>query len=108
MCSKHIVQDDEDVSTAPGYDLYYYDHILMCDTTQDSGAVMSIFEALMWRIKQQHPRIKEVFVQSDNASAYQCNALLYCFDKVTAQFGIKLVSRLHPDTQMGKDLVDAR
>ena len=45
---KHSVEADDNKSTADEFDLFYFDHIRMCDTTQDSGAVLSIFEALIW------------------------------------------------------------
>lgn len=104
---KHVVQDDEDDATANEFDLFYFDHILMCDTTQDAGAVLSIFEALIWRMKQHHPHITEIFVQSDNASAYECGTLLYSFEAVALALGIIMLAFLHPETQGGKDLVDA-
>ena len=104
---KHIVEADANISTANEFDLFYFDHILMCDTTQDAGAVLSIFEALIWRMKQHHPRITEIFVQSDNASAYQCGTLLYSFEAVALALEIRILGFLYQDTQGGKDLVDA-
>lgn len=95
LCTKDNLEDGEPIPDTSDFDLHYFDHIVMCDTAQDSGAVLSIFESLMWRIKQQHPNIREIFVQSDNAASYQCNSLLYSFEKVTAEYGIKWITRIH-------------
>lgn len=42
-------QDGEDESTVPEFDIFYFDHVLMCDTAQDAGSVVSIFESLSHR-----------------------------------------------------------
>jgi len=60
---RHVAQtSDERVEDYESFDLFYYAHILLGDTTQDMGAVLFIFEALLWRLKQQHPHIIGIYL----------------------------------------------
>lgn len=68
---------------------------------------MAIFEALIWRLKIHHPRITEVYVQSDNASAYQNGSILFDFQMVMKNTGITLLGVVHTETQDGKGIIDA-
>ena len=48
LCTKCSIEDGETIPDTTEFDLHYFDHIVMCDTTQDSRAVLSIFESLIW------------------------------------------------------------
>ena len=76
-------------------DMFYFDHILHDDSTQDSDAVLSIFEALLFRLKNNHSHITNIWIQSDNASCYQYGSLLYGMHQVSKVQGIKLLGFIH-------------
>ena len=58
------------------HDLFYFDHVMIPDTLQVRDAVLSIFEATLYQVKQHHPRVKDTTVQSDNDGYYQGSPIL--------------------------------
>lgn len=99
--------DDNNQSEEPVLSKFYLDQICGNDSKQDKFAVVSLLESILIAIKRQHPHIKKIILQSDNAGCYQNVSHFYMIPYLSYVHGIEIVRFIHSETQDGKSVLDA-
>ena len=82
-----------------------YTHIID-SCTQDWFAVASILENLLKNVCERHPRIKNVYIRSDEAGCYHNNLLIASLKDIGNRVGVKIISYDYSEPQHGKDICD--
>lgn len=85
---------------------FFVDHVCENDKKQDRIFTISIFEAVLYRIRKEIPEATEIVFCTDNARNYNNNVLPVYLPWVCEQYGFHLHSILHPDACCGKSCVD--
>ena len=86
----------------------YFDTVIEGDATQDIGAVLSIVEDVLLRMRRVLPDyVRNLTFQSDNARTYQNLCLPLMLPELMEAAGFVCVRILHSETQDGKCIVDA-
>ena len=84
----------------------YADQIMEGSNKQDSLAVASMIEAVLYQIHEELSFL-EITLQSDNAGCYQSKDLLLAIALISALSPIKVTGFIHTETQDGKGDIDA-
>jgi hypothetical protein len=85
----------------------YVDQVMSGSSKQSAANTTSMLEALMWQLDGALTDIEEIVLQSDNASNYQGNTLLFSIPLMNCIHRIKIVRYILTETQDGKGLIDA-
>lgn len=88
------------------YEVVYIDHILHGDMSLTAAPTLTLLESLFKKIKQLYPHVKDVILQSDNASQYKTvgTHVLPTFLFLTTT--LRVVRFLHNEPQNGKTILD--
>lgn len=68
----------------------YVDHVSSNDSKQDRFAIFSIIDALIFRILQWFPQMRNIFLSSDNAKCYSNNIVGPLSDIVGESHGLSM------------------
>lgn len=85
---------------------FFVDQVCENDKKQDRIFTMSIFEALLYRIRTELPEAVEIGFCTDNARNYNNNVLQFYLPWVCEAYDFQLKTILHPDACCGKSCVD--
>lgn len=95
------------IQTKDELGFFFVDHIAENDNVQDCIETVSIVEALMFRIKRQLPKCRQLWIVTDNARCYKNDLFSGIVLQVCKQRSITLKGIIHPAAQDGKNMVDA-
>lgn len=104
------LQPDGSYKRVPKKVEVYLDQILSKGSKQDVYTVLSLLEIALMSIVVHFPHIRKVSMQSDNATSYQNNFLIFgisYLNYIFKKYGLKIFEYLHTETQDGKSLLDA-
>ena len=86
--------------------MFFIDTVVQNDSTHDVISTIGTVESIVMRICKELPLCKRLWFFSDNAKTYQNDLLPVMLPQICLNFGIKLVSFLHPEAQNSKNMVD--
>jgi hypothetical protein len=101
---EHCKHDD---SNEMGFQYSFVDYIISGYTGQDNVQVCAILQLLCSSVQKKHPDVKEIFLQSDNATCFSSQAIIHFIHHLNAENPSVTINKwIFTDAQTGCGRLD--